>query len=466
MRFSRFVFGARFRRRIGSGFVALAVLALAQPSFAQQNRSFSPQLFHPAPGADEFVTIESAIPLAHKGYGFGLYTNYARDPLSILGFNAANKSSTGIRSDVISAMVGSELWAALGLFNRLQLAISWPMTLYQTGTTFKDSDPAPDGTTIKAPNGFALGDPRLYAKVRAYGYEQGFQLGFSTWLSFPFGNDSNFGGEKHFSGFAGEVRALAGWEHDRIHLGVSLGVHWRGHESALFSTTVGQEFTFGGAFQYDVVRKRFAMVAEIYGSHDFASDENVSFLEIDLAGKIMMYRGLSLNIGVGTGLISGLGSPEPRAFLGVVYAPDMHDRDKDGVPDAYDLCPDLPEDRDGFQDKDGCPDNDNDRDSIPDKLDKCPNQPEDFDEFQDEDGCPDPDNDNDGIIDGKDECPNEPEDGKPPHPMDGCPVGKGPSAEEPPSDETPAPEVAPVPVEPAPAPAPTPPPAKSKRKPR
>jgi outer membrane protein OmpA-like peptidoglycan-associated protein len=84
------------------------------------------------------------------------------------------------------------------------------------------------------------------------------------------------------------------------------------------------------------------------------------------------------------------------------------DTDGDGIPDAIDKCPYQPEDKDGFQDEDGCPDPDNDQDGIPDAIDKCPNEPEDRDGFQDEDGCPDPDNDQDGIPDASDLCPNEP----------------------------------------------------------
>ena len=84
------------------------------------------------------------------------------------------------------------------------------------------------------------------------------------------------------------------------------------------------------------------------------------------------------------------------------------DTDGDGIPDVSDLCPTVPEDKDGFQDEDGCPDLDNDQDGIPDTLDKCPNEPEDKDGFEDEDGCPDLDNDKDGIPDTSDLCPNEP----------------------------------------------------------
>jgi outer membrane protein OmpA-like peptidoglycan-associated protein len=90
----------------------------------------------------------------------------------------------------------------------------------------------------------------------------------------------------------------------------------------------------------------------------------------------------------------------------VVAAP--ADTDGDGIPDAVDKCPNDPEDKDGFQDEDGCPDLDNDQDGIPDAVDKCPNDPEDKDGFQDEDGCPDLDNDQDGIPDATDQCPNEP----------------------------------------------------------
>ena len=100
--------------------------------------------------------------------------------------------------------------------------------------------------------------------------------------------------------------------------------------------------------------------------------------------------------------------------------------------------PIQPEDKDGFEDQDGCPDPDNDKDEILDVedacpnepgvrtadaktngcpctiatrtasstiKDKCPDEPEDKDGFEDEDGCPDPDNDKDGILDAVDQVP-------------------------------------------------------------
>ena len=78
-----------------------------------------------------------------------------------------------------------------------------------------------------------------------------------------------------------------------------------------------------------------------------------------------------------------------------------------GIPDRVDKCPDDPEDKDDFEDQDGCPDLDNDQDGILDVDDLCPNDPEDKDNFEDADGCPEPDNDKDRILDQDDSCPRK-----------------------------------------------------------
>ncbi len=97
------------------------------------------------------------------------------------------------------------------------------------------------------------------------------------------------------------------------------------------------------------------------------------------------------------------------------------DNDGDGIIDERDACVDEPEDRDGYQDEDGCPERDNDGDGIPDVTDRCPSDPEDMDGFEDDDGCPDQDNDGDGFADDKDRCPNDPETLNGVDDNDGCP---------------------------------------------
>ena len=71
------------------------------------------------------------------------------------------------------------------------------------------------------------------------------------------------------------------------------------------------------------------------------------------------------------------------------------DRDKDGILDKDDLCPDEP----GLAEFQGCPDTDGD--GVPDKDDQCP----DVAGPVENNGCPWPDTDGDGVVDKDDECP-------------------------------------------------------------
>jgi OmpA-OmpF porin, OOP family len=130
----------------------------------------------------------------------------------------------------------------------------------------------------------------------------------------------------------------------------------------------------------------------------------------------------------GTGQVGARGD-DFRVTTGIIWSPQpggasgisRSDRDGDGVPDGSDACASEAEDRDGYQDEDGCPDGDNDNDSIADAKDKCPDEPEDRDGYQDEDGCPEPDNESDGIPDVSDRCPDQKEDIDGFDDGDGCP---------------------------------------------
>lgn len=72
-----------------------------------------------------------------------------------------------------------------------------------------------------------------------------------------------------------------------------------------------------------------------------------------------------------------------------------NDKDKDGVPDKSDGCPDVP----GSVKAGGCPDKDDD--GVADAVDKCPDVPGEA-RYR---GCPIPDSDHDGVIDEEDKCP-------------------------------------------------------------
>ncbi len=106
-------------------------------------------------------------------------------------------------------------------------------------------------------------------------------------------------------------------------------------------------------------------------------------------------------------------SPKARCNPDPVKVVKLGDRDHDKILDNVDKCPDQPEDYDGFQDQDGCPEPDNDQDGILDGDDKCPNEAG----PKENDGCPDKDRDGDGIVDRLDKCPDDPG----PKENDGCP---------------------------------------------
>ena len=103
----------------------------------------------------------------------------------------------------------------------------------------------------------------------------------------------------------------------------------------------------------------------------------------------------------------------------------------DAIPDNIDSCPLIPETYNGFEDTDGCPDDnsielvfDQDSDTIPDLEDHCPLISETFNNFQDEDGCPDTlaiDSDFDGVQDFLDLCPDTLETWNGFADYDGCP---------------------------------------------
>ena len=90
--------------------------------------------------------------------------------------------------------------------------------------------------------------------------------------------------------------------------------------------------------------------------------------------------------------------PEPKVEIPIIPVVIDYDRDKDGIPDSTDRCPDTP----GLVSLKGCPDRDGD--GIADIDDKCP----DVFGYARYQGCPIPDRDKDGVNDEEDKCPDEP----------------------------------------------------------
>ncbi len=169
--------------------------------------------------------------------------------------------------------------------------------------------------------------------------------------------------------------------------------------------------------------------ASTYITLDGAVDARAPFARsvtspVEMGAGLQRQQGeYTITLGASWGLVDAPGVAATRILAGVQWAPRFIDEDGDGFRDdpSVDHCIGLAEDFDGYQDDDGCPE-DNDHDAIPDDEDRCPFVDEDEDGFQDEDGCPDPDNDGDGILDEQDDCPNEAPGAHPDPARPGCPL--------------------------------------------
>ena len=137
-----------------------------------------------------------------------------------------------------------------------------------------------------------------------------------------------------------------------------------------------------------------------FADEEMGSGHGVRAREHLDASELNVKRALDLSRGCGPTQVT-IAKAEERPAVRI----EKTDGDGDGVPDLDDRCPAQP----GPKESQGCPAvaKDSDSDALPDDIDRCPLDPEDRDGFQDEDGCPDADNDGDGVVDKADQCPLE-----------------------------------------------------------
>src|ERR1051325_11351351 len=414
---------------------ALAIAMLPAGALAQSKPPFDSaidvQTFEYAVGPKTFVTVADGDVADRKQVAIDALFTYLTKPFQIYDVdpNDPNKI-TGTRTTVIRSMTPAQLTAAYGITERLQLGVNLPIVLALQGDGLmpETGSASPGGLSVAG-----LGDLVVESKYHLL-HRGALRLGAIGGLSLPTSVGS--GGSQFLGDDLPTVRGKLAAQIDtgRLSFGANAGVVLR-KPRTIYGSTIGQQLVWGiaGAAR---LTERLSLIAEGYGRAglpDFALD--ASPLEVEGALRVHATGSLAIMIGGGAGVLKGIGSPESRFFVSIGFAPDTRDSDGDGIPNGRDKCPLVPEDKDGFEDEDGCPDPDNDHDGVPDAEDRCPRVAGDIDRFEDEHGCPDPDNDKDGIPDLEDKCPNEPEDGKLPFPHDGCPVPPEPAAAPPPPAE-------------------------------
>ncbi|HEY4238869.1 MAG TPA: OmpA family protein [Kofleriaceae bacterium] len=418
--------------------------------------------FTPAMDSRGYLTVNASQVLGDKEFSFGLGSlDWGRHLLSLDG-----GGSTYSVDNIISAT----LIAAIGLHAgpaELELGASMPFTIMNgdRGPNLVDPQNSNNDRDYRF-DGQGTGSLGLHFKTRFLKTSRPPHLGIGLMVSAYIQTTSP---KDHFLGedtIVPEAMLILDKElaDGRLRMAVNGGIRYR--KTTTFTNTdadapsnglamtVGSEVPYKFGIAYAISKQRFDVVGEVFGSIPLGTHDNYQPLEALAGVKLYLARNSFLSLGAGRGLLDGKGgNPDTRAMIGIVFEPNLGDRDGDGIKDDVDKCPDDPEDFDGFEDEDGCPDPDNDRDGvldvddkcplvpgpaenqgcpiskvgdrdgdgIPDNIDKCPDDPEDKDGFEDEDGCPDPDNDHDHILDKDDKCPNEPETYNGFQDDDGCP---------------------------------------------
>ena len=200
------------------------------------------------------------------------------------------------------------------------------------------------------------------------------------------GVDANFWDNRVGVGLVSATRLYNARLYEEITLGVAFRpFNWLSLAASYSLVNNGKYSNIGAGLSimpYDGINMTLAM--------DYIP---TSYAAMDINGTqkyVLPYKDKMFNIALG---------------FSICWGSNRRDKDKDGVWDKLDMCPDTP--RGVEVDSVGCP-IDSDHDGVPDYLDHCPNTPAAAIGFVDSVGCA-MDSDGDGVEDYKDHCPNTPQ---------------------------------------------------------
>jgi OOP family OmpA-OmpF porin len=460
---------ARWTFKWGSVLLVLAAIlycpipaALAQteaprvPTDGSNADGMDTHLFRPALDSKGFFATNGSDIIGAGDISFGLVLDYGKNllrttsssvPLDDMGLPcksercvvAAGQEGTGVKALVEDSYQGT-LGFNYGIANRAVVGVAIPVIL-MTGNRAYQIGPTGGLYNSGQLDAEKISTLALHGKVRLTRVADGIGIAATLQGGIPMGDSPRALGGDPGAWFWPQLVVENQFGFTR-RFKVGLNVGYRGHtgSNAQFGNDpTGQPqlkegfLEYGNLATYGLgvswrVADSLDLVGETYGTSllGTASDSKQLLSQEAVGGiKLFVERNSFLMMGGGTRITTGFQAADLRLILGFVFEPSIGDRDGDGIKDDQDACPDDPEDFDGFEDADGCPDPDNDKDGIPDVDDRCPNVPEDFDGDQDEDGCPegdvDGDRDGDGIPDSIDRCPDEPEDRDGFQDADGCP---------------------------------------------
>ena len=417
---------------------ATCAVALADDPLAGNGKGMDTHLFRPAMDSKGLFSVNGTEILGANDISFGLILDYGDvllrvtpGPVGVIPPNTTTPPSPA--NQLINNSFQGTFQFNYGIKNLLVVGLDLPIILMTGNAEVNGAGgPVVDDWGTSQLNAQNLEYIGIHGKFRILRVERGFGIAVGLQMGVPVTDaPQQAGAEPGF--FIWPQLMLEKRLGSRGQFKIDLNAGYRAHGSS--STRLGLRdgeyvdgnlFTYGGGAAYRLFSS-VDLVAETYGTY-LTSSAAASAVkpsnEVVGGIKLFVERNSYFMLGAGPRYTNGFEAANIRAFLGFVYEPSIGDRDGDGYKDDVDKCPDEPEDFDGFQDADGCPDPDNDNDGIPDVDDRCINEPEDRDGDQDADGCPegnDGDRDGDGILDSKDKCPDEPEDRDGFQDKDGCP---------------------------------------------
>jgi outer membrane protein OmpA-like peptidoglycan-associated protein len=402
--------------------VVVLAMALLAPTAAtaqvSDDLNLATQRFLPSPHAYDLQTVMTSHVRDNFDFLVGLYLNWEADTMIF-------EDAAGELDKVLTGRLTSDIVASMSFLRYFSIGLDFPLYLYNMGASPNGAFAPGSGGAIDRGDveGFSWGDLRLSAKVRFLdAVESMFGIAVAVDVTVPTGKKDAFATD---DGVTVTPRLIADLNIEGYKVALNIGYKYRPDYSIRW-LDVSPEFFIALGVGIPIIEHNLDILAELETTAKtaaFFSDQNTDYLEGRVGARYISDKGLGVSLMAGAGFLTAYGSPLYRLSASFFYAPRdiSRDLDGDGIADDVDKCPTEPEDFDGFQDADGCPDPDNDKDGILDVNDACPNEPEDFDGFQDEDGCPDPDNDGDGILDVDDQCPNDPEDFDGFQDADGCP---------------------------------------------
>ncbi len=347
------------------------------------------------------LVLEPASTVGPWAFAAGAILRYERDPVVLRG-------PQGVVATPLRDVVGVDLVSSLGLGSWAQVGLRLPAML-ESGT---GGLPSGDVSSGQVPSS-ALGDLALLGKTTLRGNDSGgFGVAVLGEVTVPTGARTSFASD---AGPTATLRLLADASMRVASLQASLGYQVRtAHTTWPAPPLAGDAFgdtipwTVGLLLRPGLIHvidaidrdRRQSWEVALHGSLPAGpvapfglgggASAPLSPILLGLSDRVGLgrWRDLFVLAGLEVGIGPAVGVPAVRATVGVGFRFGGHDADGDGVPDDVDRCPDLPEDRDGFEDDDGCPEADNDADGIVDAMDACPNVPGPASGDPRKNGCP------------------------------------------------------------------------------